>query len=80
MKRHLKSRNPALNVPKRHESVATDTIFSDTPAVDNGAKQAQIFVGRESLVADVYPMNLANSLSIHWKSTSGEGCYGQIVE
>ena len=27
MKRHLKSRNPALNVPRRHESVATDTIF-----------------------------------------------------
>ena len=34
MKRHLKSRNPALNVPRRHESVATDTIFSNTPAVD----------------------------------------------
>ena len=26
MKGHLKSRNPALNVPRRHESVATDTI------------------------------------------------------
>ena len=56
MKRHLKSRNPALNVPRRHESVATDTIFSDTPAVDIGVKQAQVFVGRDSLVADVYPM------------------------
>ena len=56
MKRHLKSRNPALNVPRRHEPVATDTIFSDTPAVNSGVKQAQVFVGRESLVADVYPM------------------------
>ena len=56
MKRHLKSRNPALNVPRRHEPVATDTIFSDTPAVDSGVKQAQVFVGRDSLVADVYPM------------------------
>ena len=56
MNRHLKSRNPALNVPRRHESVATDTIFSDTPAVDSGVKQAQVFVGRDSLVADVYPM------------------------
>ena len=29
MKTHLKSRNPALNVPRRHEPVATDTIFLD---------------------------------------------------
>ena len=56
MKRHLKSRNPALDVPRRHEPVATDTIFSDTPAVDSGVKQAQVFVGRDSLVADVYQM------------------------
>ena len=56
MKRHLKSRNPTLNVPRRREPVATDTIFSDTPAVDSGVKQAQVFVGRDSLVADVYPM------------------------
>ena len=34
MKRHLKSRNPALNIPRRHEAVATDTVNSDTPAVD----------------------------------------------
>ena len=31
-------------------------IFSDTPAVDMGLKQAQVFVGRDSLVADIYPM------------------------
>ena len=56
MKRHLKSRNSALNVPRRHEPVATDTIFSDTSAVDSGVKQAQVFVRRDSLVEDVYPM------------------------
>ena len=56
MKRHLKSRNPALNVSRRHKSVATDTVFSDTPAVDSGVKQAQVFVGRDTLVADAYPM------------------------
>ena len=56
MKRHLKSRNPALNVPRRHETVSTDTVYSDTPAVDSGIKQAQPFVGRESLVSDIYPM------------------------
>ena len=35
---------------------ATDTIFSDTPAVDSGVTMAQIFVGKDSLVSDVYPM------------------------
>ena len=56
MKKHLKSRNPALNIPRRHEAHATDTVFSDTPAVDSGVKQAQVFVGRDTLVADAYPM------------------------
>ena len=56
MERHLKSRNPALNVPRRHEAVATDTVYSDTPAVDSGVKQAQRFVEKESLVSDIYPM------------------------
>ena len=56
MKKHLKSRNPALNIPRRHEAVATDTVFSDTPAVDSGVKWAQVFVGRDTLVADAYPM------------------------
>ena len=53
---HLKSRNPALNIPRRHEAVASDTVFSDTPAVDSGVKQAQVFLGRDTLVADAYPM------------------------
>ena len=56
MKRQFKSRNHPLDVPRRHVSVATDTIFSDTPAVDSGIKQAQVFVGRDFLVADVYSM------------------------
>jgi hypothetical protein len=29
-------------------------VFSDTPAADSGVTAAQIFVGRESLVADAY--------------------------
>ena len=32
----------------------TDTIFSDTPAVDSGITMAQIFLGKDSLVSDVY--------------------------
>ena len=54
MKRQLKSRNPALNVPRRHEPVATGSFCSDTPAVDSGVEQAQGIVGRDSLVTDVY--------------------------
>ena len=56
MKKQLKSRNPVLNIPRGHEAVATDTVFSDTPAVDSGVKQAQVFVGRDTQVTDAYPM------------------------
>ena len=56
MKKHLKSRNPALNIHRRHEPVATDTVFSDTPAVDTAVKQDEVFVGRDTLVADAYAM------------------------
>ena len=44
MNNHLKSRNPALNIPRHHEAVATDTIFSETLAVDSGVKQAQVLL------------------------------------
>ncbi len=56
MRKHFKSRFPAFNIPRRSEPVATDTIFSDTPAVDSGVTMAQIFIGKDTLVADVYPM------------------------
>ena len=44
VKRHLKSRNPALSIPRRQEPVATDTVFSDTPAVERGVTQGQVFL------------------------------------
>ena len=56
MKWHLKSRNPALNFPRRHETVATDTVYLNTPAIDSGLKKAQLFVGKESLVSNIYLM------------------------
>ena len=56
MRKHFKSRFPASSIPRRKEAVATDTIFSDTPAVDSCVTMAQIFVGKDSLVSDVYPM------------------------
>jgi hypothetical protein len=69
LRKHFKSRFPALNVHRRNEPVATDTIWSDTPAVDNGAKFAQLFVGRRSLVTDAYPMKtdkeFVNTLEDH---------------
>ena len=35
---------PVFNIPRRSEAVATDTIFSDTPAVDDGSTMAQFFL------------------------------------
>ena len=56
MRKHFKSRFPAFNIPRQSEEVATDTIFSDTPAIDYGVTMAQIFVGKRTLVTDVYPL------------------------
>ena len=36
--------------------MASDEVFSDTPAIDGGETSAQIFVGTESLVTDVCGM------------------------
>ena len=56
MKKTYRSPFPALNVHRRQEPVATDTVYSDEPAIDNGCTAAQIFIGRDSMVADVYPL------------------------
>ena len=47
---------PACNVPRCNEPVATDTVYSDVPAVDGGQMSAQIFVGCNTLVTDAYGM------------------------
>ena len=41
---------------RRNEDIASDTVFSDTPAVDNGAKSAQIFFGTKTMDTDVEEM------------------------
>ena len=56
LKKHYKSPFPALNVHRRDEPVATDTVYSDTPAIDNGSKIAQFFVGTKSMFTSVYGM------------------------
>ena len=58
IKKHFKSRNPVFNIPRCSEAVATDTIFSDTPAVDDGSTMAQFFCGRDTLVCDAYGIKL----------------------
>ena len=47
---------PALNVRRRNEPVATDTIFADVPALGTGATCAQFFVGCSTSVCDVFGM------------------------
>ena len=47
-------KNLVFNIPRRNESVATDTIFSDTPAINDGSTMAQFFVGKDTLVCDTY--------------------------
>ena len=56
MKKHFKSPFPACNVARRNEPVATDTVYSDVPAIDGGQTAAQLFVGRNTLVTDAYGM------------------------
>ena len=54
MKKTFRLPFPALNVHCQREAVATDTVYSDTPALDNGSTAAQVFFGRDSLVGDAY--------------------------
>jgi hypothetical protein len=56
LKKRYKSPNPALNMRPCDEPVATDTIYSDTLAIDCGVTSAQLFVGTKTHTADVYPI------------------------
>jgi hypothetical protein len=48
MNQSLKSPNPALNIHRRNEPLAADTIYASVPAVDSpGWMAAQMFVGRK---------------------------------
>ena len=44
----------ALNGHRRSQPVAIDTIYSNTPAIDNGATQAQFLVSCKTMVCDAY--------------------------
>ena len=53
----LRVPNPALNVTRRNESVATDTVYGPrgVRAIDNGSLAAQLFVGRKSYFQTIHP-------------------------
>ena len=54
LQRHYRSPFPALNVQRRNEALATDTVYADVPDIEHGHTAAQFFVGLSSLVSDVY--------------------------
>ena len=55
LKRHYKSRFPALNKPRLREMFCTDTWFGSTPAM-GGFTCAQLYYGVKSKFIALYPM------------------------
>ena len=53
-KMHYKSAFPAGNVPRCPEAGATDYVYSDTPAIDDGSAGAQFYCGLKAEVVDIY--------------------------
>ena len=62
MRRHYKTRLPAANVDRCNERMATDMMFNDTPALDDGVAGhggcdiLQLFVGVDSKYTVGYPI------------------------
>ena len=80
MCKHFKSRFPSFNVLCRNEPVATDTIYSDTPVIDNGTKCTQLFIGRNTLVADIYDMKTDKKFSNTLKdNTRRRGAMDRLI-
>jgi hypothetical protein len=67
LKKWYKSPNPALNVHPRDEPVATDTIYSNTLAIDCGITSAQVLRPILQMCILSSPIN---SLSIRFWTTS----------
>ena len=57
LKERMKAPNPVLNIPRRNEDVATDTLFSSTPAIGSGGcVAAQFFIGCKSKYRSIVPL------------------------
>jgi hypothetical protein len=65
LKKHYKLPFPALNVHRREEALATNTVYSDVSAVDSGVTIAQLFGGLTSTVCDVYPLKTEKGICQH---------------
>ena len=69
LRKHFKTRFPAANVSRLHDTVATDTFFSDTPAYDDGvvghggATMVQVYVGVRTRLTEGYPMKSESQFS-----------------
>ena len=46
----------ALHFKRRSDPVAIDSVYCDTPAIDDGSTSAQFFVGTKTLTTGVYGM------------------------
>ena len=55
-KMHYKSPFPASNVARWNKCISTNSVYSDTPGVDDGSICAQLYFGLDTLVTDVYGM------------------------
>ena len=55
--KQTKSPNAAINIPRRNEPVATDTIYAlnGEPAIDDGSTAAQFFIGWKSDLRSIRP-------------------------
>ena len=58
MRKQLKSRIQHLTPLEDKSQLLLILFLSDTPAVDSFLKQAHVFVGRDTLVADAYLMKV----------------------
>ena len=54
IKNHFKPRNPVSSIPRCSEDVATDTIFSNTPDVDDCSTMTQFFYGHDTFTCGTY--------------------------
>ena len=54
IKHHFKPRNPVFSIPRCSEDVATDTIFSNTPDVDDCSTMTQFFYGHDTFTCGTY--------------------------
>ena len=64
MKETYRSPFPKLNVKERNEPVASEIVYCDTSAIDDGSKCAHALTGIKTLVSDVHVMKSNNFFSM----------------